>query len=340
VLEGDWGSLPGPRVASVRLSETHGVSPALGSGDTMAITFDADTDMGGTPLGSTVDPAVLETGLLWSTASGAPPYTAAEARWTNNRTLTLRVLAVNTSAPRACPLPGGGGGLNVTVRPALGVRDAARLSLASDDIAVAVGCDAGSADGLYAWGNAVDQALGVADGRCPQLGSVVAAPRPVRGRAGVAGPFKGEQVLQLAAAAVFSVALRADGVVLAWGSELLGSASVDSPQYLFGSPPTSLVTALSAGWEHALLLMDDGTLRGFGRDTNGQLGGADTDNIEPQPVGGLPPSGTTVKLMAAGAQHSLVITDDGRASALRLEPDPEPEPEHEHEHEHKPEPHP
>ena len=35
MLEGDWGSLPGPRVASVRLSETHGVSPALGSGDTM-----------------------------------------------------------------------------------------------------------------------------------------------------------------------------------------------------------------------------------------------------------------------------------------------------------------
>ena len=98
MLEGDWGSLPGPRVASVRLSETHGVSPALGSGDTMTITFDADTDMGGTPLGSTVDPAVLEEGLLWNTASGAPPYTAAEARWTNNRTLTLRVLADRAQA--------------------------------------------------------------------------------------------------------------------------------------------------------------------------------------------------------------------------------------------------
>ena len=178
-----------------------------------------------------------------------------------------------------------------------------------------MGCDAGSADGLYAWGNAVDQALGVADGRCPQLGSVVAAPRPVP-------TFKGEQVLQLAAAAVFSVALLADGEVLAWGSELLGSASVNDPQYLFpsggGSPP-KVVTALSAGWEHALLLMDDGTLRGFGRDTNGQLGGTDTDNSEPQPVGGLPPSGTTVKLMAAGAQHSLVITDDGRAYAFGLD---------------------
>ena len=99
------------------------------------------------------------------------------------------------------------------------------------------------------------------------------------------------------------------------------------------------MTALSAGWEHALLLMDDGTLRGFGRDTNGQLGGADTDNIKPQPVGGFP-SGTTVKLMAAGAQHSLVITDDGRASALRLEPDPDPDPEPDPEPEPKPEPEP
>ena len=97
----------------------------------------------------------------------------------------------------------------------------------------------------------MDQALGVADGRCPQLGSVVAAPRPV--------PFfKGEQVLELAAAAVFSAALLADGEVLAWGSERLGSASVDSPQYLFPSGGSSpkVVTALSAGWEHALLLMD------------------------------------------------------------------------------------
>ena len=113
MLEGDWGSLPGPRVASVGLSDAHGVRPALSSGDTMTITFDADTDRGGTPLGSTVnhpnpirnpnpnpnpnpdpdpdpdpspsqvDPAVLEAGLLWNTTSGAPPYTAAEARSTD-----------------------------------------------------------------------------------------------------------------------------------------------------------------------------------------------------------------------------------------------------------------
>ena len=53
------------------------------------------------------------------------------------------------------------------VLAALGVRDAARLSLASDGAAVALGsgagCDAGGGDGLYAWGNAVHQALGVAE---------------------------------------------------------------------------------------------------------------------------------------------------------------------------------
>ena len=56
---------------------------------------------------------------------------------------------------------------------ALRVRDAAGVSLASDGPAVALGpgggCDAGggstprrgaAADGLYAWGNAVHQALG------------------------------------------------------------------------------------------------------------------------------------------------------------------------------------
>ena len=81
--------------------------------------------------------------------------------------------------------------------PALGVRDPAQLSLASDGAAVALGsgagCEAGGADGLYAWGNAVHQALGVAEAsKCPQLRSVVAEPHPVDSPI-----FKGAQVAAL-----------------------------------------------------------------------------------------------------------------------------------------------
>ena len=69
----------------------------------------------------------------------------------------------NASAPPPPPACGstatGGGGLSVAVLAALGVRDAAQLSLASDGPAVALGSGAG----CDAWGNAVHQALGVAE---------------------------------------------------------------------------------------------------------------------------------------------------------------------------------
>ena len=96
---------------------------------------------------------------------------------------------------------------------ALGVRDAAQLSLASDGAAVALGSGAG----CDAWGNAVHQALGVAEAsHCSQLRSVVAASYPVE-----ASIFKAVvQVAALAAANVFSVALLADGSAYAWGNQL------------------------------------------------------------------------------------------------------------------------
>jgi hypothetical protein len=48
---------PTPNVGSVGLSDAHGVTAAIDSGGTIAITFEADTDMGGTPLGWTVSHA-------------------------------------------------------------------------------------------------------------------------------------------------------------------------------------------------------------------------------------------------------------------------------------------
>ena len=53
--------------------------------------------------------------------------------------------------------------------------------------------------------------------------------------------------------------------------------------------PLTLTVTLTR-WEHALLLMKDGSLRGFGSDTQtrGQLGGTDTDKAMPHRVGGMP----------------------------------------------------
>ena len=57
----------------------------------------------------------------------------------------------------------------------------------------------------------------------------------------------------LAAANHFSVALLANGSTFAWGSDLLGAASVPSPQAVCGGGVCGggVVASLSAGWEHA-----------------------------------------------------------------------------------------
>lgn len=148
-------------------------------------------------------------------------------------------------------------------------------------------------------------------------------------------------MVALAAARVFSVALTADGRAFAWGSDLLGLQVVSTPRWL----PLEGVVSLAAGWYHALLLMDDGarhhchsstpgppatldahhmshvprllpcpvpgSLAGFGADDFGQLGGTE-DNAVPQIIAGLPAS----RLMAAGAEHSLVVAADGAMFAF------------------------
>ncbi|MEN9574592.1 MAG: hypothetical protein RL514_2447 [Verrucomicrobiota bacterium] len=102
----------------------------------------------------------------------------------------------------------------------------------------------------------------------------------------------GHAVVAIAAGAFHSLALRADGVVVAWGGAA-GQARL----------PADLgeVIAIAAGQEHSLALRTDGTVAAWGANAHGQCT--------------VPASLREVIAIAAGGQHSLALRADGRVVA-------------------------
>lgn len=119
------------------------------------------------------------------------------------------------------------------------------------------------------------------------------------------------------------------GDVYTWGSRIpLGldesPESVSTPrQLLFPSAAQTVV----AGWEHALILLSDGSLYGFGYDSFGQLGlGGSGEGKVRESIDGMP----AVRLVGAGALHSLAVSSEaselwgfGSNDAGQLSPDGE-----------------
>lgn len=116
-------------------------------------------------------------------------------------------------------------------------------------------------------------------------------------------------------------------IVWAWGSN--ASGQLGNPATLFGAPPAPVkgpngedmlsdVSAVAAGYEHALALKPDGTVWSWGLNTEGQLGDGTTVN-RPIPVQVRGPSGsgflTGISAIAAGENHSLAVDAQGRVWA-------------------------
>ncbi len=120
-----------------------------------------------------------------------------------------------------------------------------------------------------------------------------------------------------------SLALKADGSVWAWGENAqgqlgLGALPVASqprtPDTTPRSSPTRIstlsgVAAISLGYRHGLVLMEDGTVRAFGDNTTGQLGDGSSDSMKDYPVTVLGLS--NVVKVAAGSMHSVALKHDG-----------------------------
>ncbi len=150
-----------------------------------------------------------------------------------------------------------------------------------------------------------------------QLGDYSTTSRltPVR----VSGGSGLKNVTQVAAGNAFSLALKSDGSVWAWGSNSkgqLGIAPTTPPSTLSTFPvliTASGITAIQkivAGSEFALALKSDGAVWAWGANARGQLGnGNTTDQITPVQV--LIPSGTTIVDIAAGDLHALALDANG-----------------------------
>jgi alpha-tubulin suppressor-like RCC1 family protein len=184
------------------------------------------------------------------------------------------------------------------------------LPAGADVTAIAAGGDhwlALMSDGrIFAWGDNGSGDLG--NGITVSTSNGDGTPTPAQ-----ADLPTGTQVTAIAAGATDSLAVTSDGRVLAWGyngSGQLGNGSTTSSPVPVpvDLPPGMQVTAVAAGDDHTVAVTSDGRALAWGYNAWGQLGdGSTADSLVPVPME-LPP-GTQVTAVAAGQNHSLVLTD-------------------------------
>jgi alpha-tubulin suppressor-like RCC1 family protein len=162
---------------------------------------------------------------------------------------------------------------------------------------------------VMAWGNNERGQLGTGNTKSADT------PAAVKGLSGVTA---------IAANRNFSMALLAGGTVVTWGDDergQLGNAAVleeeseaieEEGHYSPSPVPVeglSGVTAIAAGQTHALALLGDKTVVGWGDDHEGQLGNGALEpmSVHPTPVSGL----TNVAEITAGEQDSAAILESG-----------------------------
>ena len=151
---------------------------------------------------------------------------------------------------------------------------------------------------VWAWGNNDSGQIGD--------GTTENRPTPVR-------VAKLISVEAIAAGYSHSVALRKDGTVWTWGmncdDQLGAETSGDKSILPIQVPGLTNVVAIAAGEGHTLALKKDGTIWGWGSNSNGQLGSGTKANksFVPVQVPGL--SGMTS--IASGGFHNMALRRDG-----------------------------
>jgi alpha-tubulin suppressor-like RCC1 family protein/subtilisin family serine protease len=159
---------------------------------------------------------------------------------------------------------------------------------------------------VWAWG--MNWAGQLGDGTTtPSYPSGRPTPVKVSGLSGVTDVSSGSS---------YSLALKADGTVWAWGAN--GSGVLGDGTYTNRTAPVQVsgpngvklsgVTDVAAGSGHSLAVKGDGTVWAWGTNYYGRLGdGTSTDRLTPVKVSGL--SGVTD--VWAGSYHSLALKADG-----------------------------
>jgi alpha-tubulin suppressor-like RCC1 family protein len=122
-------------------------------------------------------------------------------------------------------------------------------------------------------------------------------------------------VTAVSAGGLHSLALLANGSVVAWGDNeygQLGNGTTNTSNVPVAVSALSGVKAIAAGGNHSLALLSNGTVMAWGDNESGQLGDASTAASEvPVLVKGL----SGVKAIAAGSAHSLALLNNGTVMA-------------------------
>ena len=129
----------------------------------------------------------------------------------------------------------------------------------------------------------------------------------------------GSGVIQIAAGKIYSLALKADGSVWAWGNNAWGQmgdgTKINRLSPISVLPPGSNVIKIAAGKDFAFALKKDGSVWGWGTNDSHQLGPDKTDNLgEPEYFIRSP-----IEVMAAGS--GVIEIAPGNRFALALKRD-------------------
>lgn len=120
-----------------------------------------------------------------------------------------------------------------------------------------------------------------------------------------------DNISALAAGGDFSVALKSDGTVWAWGKNDVGQIGHEIAEYRYQPGQIagiSNIVAISGGGSHTLALKNDGTIFAWGANDVGQLGiGTIEHQSAPVQVGKL----HDVTAISAGIAHGLALRSDG-----------------------------
>ena len=158
---------------------------------------------------------------------------------------------------------------------------------------------------VLAWGNNASGQLGSGDAPTDH-------PTPVQ----VSGLGAGSGVVAITAGDTFSLALKSDGSVFAWGNNASGQLGDGSAPTDHSSPVAvgalgigSGVVHVAGGGSHSIALTADGRVYAWGNNASGQVGdgSAPTDQHVPILIGGL----SRIVDIAAGRAHSLAVASDG-----------------------------
>jgi len=143
------------------------------------------------------------------------------------------------------------------------------------------------------------------------------------------GVLKGKEIVSVAAGLWFVVALDKDGHLYSWGINDHGALGAGSNEEMVNVPVAvdtggvlkgKKIVKIAAGEFFAMALDDEGHLYTWGENTYGQLGNNTTaDSKVPVAVdtsGVL--KGKKISAIAAGDQHCLALSDDGRLYACGM----------------------